>query len=121
MELINTIKKVYLLISKHTGIFLPETSRLKIRESLLNLPHRVQATEEEGDGNASFHTSGDTNGAGDESCASRNSKIIVLANETLEVIGKVIEVLDETLNKAENWVAESQEDVFIDARSEQVE
>ncbi|KAL6928801.1 hypothetical protein ACO0SA_002131 [Hanseniaspora valbyensis] len=119
-ELINTIKKVYMLISKHIGIFLPEPSRLKIRESLLNLPRRVQATEVESD---SLERSSDSNNAGNNSSkedysVTKDSKIIILANETLEMIGKVIEILDENLNKAENWVTENQKDLFLDANSE---
>ncbi|OBA25307.1 hypothetical protein HANVADRAFT_54001, partial [Hanseniaspora valbyensis NRRL Y-1626] len=119
-ELINTIKKVYMLISKHIGIFLPEPSRLKIRESLLNLPRRVQATEVQSD---SIERSTDSKNVGNNSLkedysVTKDSKIIILANETLEMIGKVIEILDENLNKAENWVTENQKDLFLDANSE---
>lgn len=116
-ELINTIKKVYLLISKHTGIYLPEPSRLKIRESLLNLPRKVQASEEEILPEKPSENT-EQNEAKKASSITKDSKIIILANETLEMIGKVIEILDENLNKAENWMTENQQDVFLDANSE---
>lgn len=116
-ELINTIKKVYLLISKHTGIYLPEPSRLKIRESLLNLPRKVQASEEETPPEKPSEDP-EQNDATEASSITKDSKIIILANETLEMIGKVIEILDENLNKAENWMNENQQEVFLDANSE---
>ncbi|XBW36951.1 hypothetical protein QEN19_002531 [Hanseniaspora menglaensis] len=116
-ELITTIKKVFQLISKHTGNYLPESSRLKIRESLLNLPRRVEATEEESKTVDAIQNS-DKTVTNTVSTDGKDSKIIILANETLEMIGKVIELLDENLNKAENWVNENEQEVFLDASSE---
>lgn len=113
-ELITTIRKVYTLLAKHVGIYLPENSRLTIRKSLLDLPEKVLENKAEAD--VSNAEEADTSVNEEETSTTvKNSKIILLANETLDMLSKVIEILDEKLNKAENWVTQNQEEVFVDA------
>ncbi|KAL6933932.1 uncharacterized protein HGUI_02132 [Hanseniaspora guilliermondii] len=122
-ELITTIRKVYTLLAKHVGIYLPEKSRLTIRKSLLDIPEKVleNKDEQETQKNHLKEPPEDTSNSEDASTIVKNSKIILLANETLDMLSKVIEILDEKLNKAENWVTQNQEEVYVDALEYQPE
>lgn len=122
-ELITTIRKVYTLLAKHVGIYLPEKSRLSIRKSLLDIPEKVLENKDEQDKLTSNQNEPveDTSNSENALAVVKNSKIILLANETLDMLSKVIEILDEKLNKAENWVTQNQEEVYVDALEYQPE
>jgi hypothetical protein len=122
-ELITTIRKVYTLLAKHVGIYLPEKSRLTIRKSLLDIPEKVLENKDEQDTINSNQNEPLENISSSENSSTviKNSKIILLANETLDMLSKVIEILDEKLNKAENWVTQNQEEVYVDALEYQPE
>ena len=122
-ELITIIRKVYTLLAKHVGVYLPEKSRLTIRKSLLDLPEKVleNRVESEKQKPTDLSSESDTVASDDVSTLVKNSKLIFLANETLDMLSKVIVILDEKLNKAENWVTQNQEEVFVDALEYQPE
>lgn len=122
-ELITTIRKVYTLLAKHVGIYLPEKSRLTIRKSLLDIPEKVLESKDAQESHTNHQNKPleDTANSENASAIIRNSKIILLANETLDMLSKVIEILDEKLNKAENWVTQNQEEVYVDALEYQPE
>jgi bZIP factor len=91
-EIVGTVKKVVTFISKYAGKSLAEPERSNVRRELLKLPNKW-ATQ------ASSSILGyDTNG-----------KVLVLAHESLEMVGSVMSVFDESLAKAEIWIKRKQE------------
>lgn len=102
---------------------MPEKSRLTIRKSLLDIPEKVLENKDEQDTINSNQNEPleNTSSSENSSTVIKNSKIILLANETLDMLSKVIEILDEKLNKAENWVTQNQEEVYVDALEYQPE
>ncbi|ONH69961.1 Transcriptional repressor OPI1 [Cyberlindnera fabianii] len=93
-EIVGTIKKVVTFISKYAGNSLPEPARTDVREELLRLP-----------------TKWSTNAASTNSMLgpNTNAKVLVLANESLEMVRSVMSVFDDTLSKADLWVKQKQE------------
>ncbi|KAM3163557.1 OPI1-like protein [Lachancea thermotolerans] len=93
MEIVRTVKKVYTLISKFTGNSLPEPARTQVRESLLKLPMNWTSTMN------SENLARYTNSKG----VSPNGKVLILAKESLGMVHNVMNVVDSTLGKAEEW------------------
>ncbi|CAR22610.1 transcriptional regulator OPI1 [Lachancea thermotolerans CBS 6340] len=112
MEIVRTVKKVYTLISKFTGNSLPEPARTQVRESLLKLPMNWTSTMN------SENLARYTNSKG----VSPNGKVLILAKESLGMVHNVMNVVDSTLGKAEEWVKQKQEikellkEQFLDSR-----
>ena len=124
MEVVGTIKKVYALISSYTGDSLPEPARSQVRESLLSMPNNwfqsanavepVANEESNGEENGSSTTPMNrTRSSSSASVAdgnlSANGKVLLLAKESLEMVQNVMDVVDSTLGKAEEWVKQKQE------------
>ncbi|SSD60102.1 uncharacterized protein SCODWIG_01863 [Saccharomycodes ludwigii] len=125
MEVIGTVKKVYTLISKYTGNSLPEPARSKVRETLLKLPAKWSMSIYEPSNNNNNNSNSNSNNSNDNNNNSNstnnnnnkgnvlnkisgNKKILVLAKESLDMVSNVIDVVDETLGKAEEWVKHKQ-------------
>ena len=115
MEVVGTIKKVYSMISRFTGSSLPEPARSQVRASLLNLPINWSST-------VSHLSSNDKNAIinpakpdvtvsnnDEEPYISTNGKVLILAKESLDMVHNVMEVVDSTLGKAEEWMKQKQE------------
>ncbi|KAK6204347.1 uncharacterized protein RJT21DRAFT_6326 [Scheffersomyces amazonensis] len=107
-EIVTTVKKIIRLISNFrpsslsTDTITPvssntsEDNELKstIRDIILNLPNSFQQS----------------NIANSTSAKQANDRIIVFAKESLEMIAKLTNVLNEQLVKAEDWVAGAEEE-----------
>lgn len=101
MEVVGTVKKVYSLISKFAGNSLPEPARSQVRETLLNLPTNWTI---------SVHKSSMSPRARRHSRRlTANGKVLILAEESLNVVRNVMDVVDCTLGRAEEWVKHKQE------------
>ncbi|AGO10500.1 AaceriABR048Wp [[Ashbya] aceris (nom. inval.)] len=98
MEVVGTVKKVYSLISRFAGSSLPEPARSQVRETLLKMPTNwsltVNSASQETPTNARL---------------SANSKMLILAEESLDMVSNIIQVFDMTLGRAEEWVKHKQE------------
>ncbi|CCF55645.1 hypothetical protein KAFR_0A02070 [Kazachstania africana CBS 2517] len=134
MEIVGTIKKVYNLVSRFGGSSLPEPARSEVRETLLNLPSNwstsvnsffssamtsggVSATDKSSDtaptsgASQSQNIAEETKSSHDtpQAYLSANGKVLILAKESLDVVRNVMDVVDSTLGKAEEWVKQKQE------------
>lgn len=116
MEVVGTIKKVYSMISRFTGSSLPEPARSQVRASLLNLPINWSSTVSHlssNDKNAIIHSTKPdvniSNNREEEPYISTNGKVLILAKESLDMVHNVMEVVDSTLGKAEEWMKQKQE------------
>ncbi|SCU94959.1 LADA_0G12530g1_1 [Lachancea dasiensis] len=99
MEIVGTVKKIYFLISKFTGNSLPEPARSQVRETLLKLPSNwITSMNSE---KLAIYTNSKS--------LSPNGKILILAQESLGMVHNVMDVVDNTLGKAEEWVKHKQE------------
>ncbi|SCU89325.1 LANO_0D04500g1_1 [Lachancea nothofagi CBS 11611] len=99
MEIVGTVKKVYSLVSKFTGNSLPEPARTQVRESLLKLPSDWTSSMNSENLATYTHSKG----------LSPNGKVLILAKESLGMVHSVMDVVDNTLGKAEEWVKQKQE------------
>lgn len=113
MEVIGTIKKVYSMVSRFTGSSLPEPARSQVRASLLNLPTKwysrisnLSSSNSSLPGNNLLKDPMPTSG---NHYISTNGKVLILAKESLDMVQNVMEVVDSTLGKAEDWVKQKQE------------
>lgn len=115
LEIVGTVKKVYSLISKYTGSSLPEPARSQVRESLLNLPSNWNTSVHNGfknNGTGIMTASSSTDSLSSYSSilpVSSNGKYLILAKESLNMVQSVIDVVDSTLGRAEEWVKQKQE------------
>ncbi|CAG98919.1 transcriptional regulator OPI1 [Kluyveromyces lactis] len=93
LEVVGTLKKVYSVVSRFTGNSLPEPARSQVRESLLKLPTKWMINSEKPNSKR----------------ISSNKRALLLAQEALDMVGNVMNVVDGTLGKAEEWVKNKQE------------
>jgi bZIP factor len=91
-EIVGTVKKIVSFISKYGGTSLPEPARTDVREELLRLPNRWASQASSSMFN--YNT---------------NAKVLVLANDSLDMVSSVMTVFDETLSRAEYWIKQKQE------------
>lgn len=138
MEIVGTIKKVYTMVSRFTGSSLPEPARSQVRETLLNLPTNWSSTvnsttasipsiesatmqKSESNDNKRLKTNdGNLSSTSKPDCInntetppyqslSANGKVLILAKESLDVVQNVMDVVDSTLAKAEEYIKQRQE------------
>lgn len=113
MEVVGTIKKIYSMISRFTGNSLPEPARSQVRASLLNLPTNWSSTVSNLSlSNNSLASNNLRRGSiptSEDQYISTNGKVLILAKESLDMVQNVMEVVDSTLGKAEEWVKQKQE------------
>lgn len=102
MEVVGTVKKVYSLISKFAGNSLPEPARTQVRQTLLNLPTNWSLS-------ANSSSASSRRARFQRKPLTTNGKILILAEESLNVVRNVMNVVDSSLGKAEEWVKQKQE------------
>ncbi|KAK9434332.1 transcription factor Opi1-domain-containing protein [Lipomyces doorenjongii] len=122
-DIVATIKKVVGVVSTYAGAALPEPARSHVRGYLLILPSRwAQASSALPDSRR--NTADRQDESSDREHANR---VIVLASEALQMLGGVMHVVGDTLDRAEGWcdrmgrrqpgASESMEDVKMEDES----
>ena len=94
-DVLSTLKQVVDVVSKYAGGALPENARNLVRRHLTSLPHR-------------FQVASTSNPPPDSSAASSDAtigahRILVLAQEGLDMMAQVSGVVNDTLVSAELW------------------
>ncbi|KAF7130937.1 hypothetical protein CNMCM5793_003872 [Aspergillus hiratsukae] len=94
-DVLSTLKQVVDVVSKYAGGALPENARNLVRRHLTSLPHRFQvASTSKPPPDSPASTSDATIGA---------HRILVLAQEGLDMMAQVSGVVNDTLVSAEHW------------------
>ncbi|EPS34885.1 hypothetical protein PDE_09849 [Penicillium oxalicum 114-2] len=94
-DILSTLKQVVDVVSKYAGGALPENARHLVRRHLTSLPHRFQMASTSQPPPDSPEASSDARvGA---------HRVLVLANEGLDILGQVSGVVNDTLVSAEHW------------------
>ncbi|PLB35771.1 putative clock controled protein (Ccg-8) [Aspergillus candidus] len=94
-DVLQTLKQVVEIVSKYAGGALPDNARNLVRRHLTSLPHRFQvASNSHPPPDSMEASSDDTLGA---------HRILVLAQEGLDMMGQVSGVVNDTLVSAEHW------------------
>ncbi|KAF7178029.1 hypothetical protein CNMCM7691_006669 [Aspergillus felis] len=94
-DVLSTLKQVVDVVSKYAGGALPENARHLVRRHLTSLPHRFQVASTSKPPPGSPASSSDaTLGA---------HRILVLAQEGLDMMAQVSGVVNDTLVSAEHW------------------
>uniref|UniRef100_A0A093XF17 Clock-controlled protein 8 n=1 Tax=Talaromyces marneffei PM1 TaxID=1077442 RepID=A0A093XF17_TALMA len=94
-HVLRTLKQVVNIVSKYTGGALPENAGTLVRSHLISLPQRFKIA-------ATSNSSPDSAGSGSEEASSAH-RVLVLAQEGLEMMSQVHRVVDETLISAQTW------------------
>ena len=94
-DVLRTLKQVVNIVSKYTGGALPENAGSLVRSHLLSLPPRFQSA-------STSPSSPDSAGSGSEEASSAH-RVLVLAQEGLEMMSQVHRVVDDTLVSAQTW------------------
>ncbi|KAJ5649344.1 uncharacterized protein N7484_003067 [Penicillium longicatenatum] len=94
-DVLSTLKQVVDVVSKYAGGALPENARHLVRRHLTSLPHRFQMASTSQPPPGSVEASSDA--------AVGAHRILVLANESLDILGQVSGVVNDTLVSAEHW------------------
>ncbi|KAF9891250.1 hypothetical protein FE257_004814 [Aspergillus nanangensis] len=94
-DVLSTLKQVVDVVSKYAGGALPENARHLVRRHLTSLPHR-------------FQVASNSNPPPDSPAASSDAtigahRILVLAQEGLDMMSQVSGVVNDTLVSAEHW------------------
>ncbi|ODQ81687.1 hypothetical protein BABINDRAFT_159944 [Babjeviella inositovora NRRL Y-12698] len=131
-EIVNTVKKIINVVSSFTsngaGAAIPGPERAQIRESIIGLPVRWSSSL-----TRTRSRSGSVNGEDDDRSSSfvgtsfdhmpaegvneKRDKVIVLAQESLEMIQNITKIFDETLSRAEDYVKQKQYDSVYKKRA----
>lgn len=94
-DVLSTLKQVVDVVSKYAGGALPENARHLVRRHLTSLPHRFQvASSSQPPPDSPAASSDDTINA---------HRILVLAQEGLDMMAQVSGVVNDTLVSAEHW------------------
>lgn len=124
-DLINTIKKILTVVTTVAGNSLPEPARSHVKSYILRLPsnwvlsvnstpvstspppesdqHESPISSESS--NERDYTAGTSATNHDEIEA--GGRVLNLANETLDMLGNIISIVDDTLERAESWCQKS--------------
>ncbi|KAL4926073.1 putative clock controled protein (Ccg-8) [Aspergillus undulatus] len=94
-DVLSTIKQVMNVVSKYAGGALPENARHLVRRHLTSLPHRWQVA-------STAQPAPDSSGDSSETSSSAR-RILVLAQEGLDMMSQVSGVVNDTLVSAEHW------------------
>lgn len=94
-DVLSTLKQVVDVVSKYAGGALPENARHLVRRHLTSLPHRFQVA-------STSHPPPDSAAASSEATISAH-RILVLAQEGLDMMAQVSGVVNDTLVSAELW------------------
>ncbi|CDK24843.1 unnamed protein product [Kuraishia capsulata CBS 1993] len=113
-EIVGTVKKIVNVVSKFSGNSLPEPARSNVREVLLKLPINW-ATAINQDGPEEDQQAQQQRQEHRKSILSNlyskymqkkpdpNERVLILAQESLDMIQKVMKFCNDSLDKAENW------------------
>ncbi|EZF32342.1 hypothetical protein H101_04063 [Trichophyton interdigitale H6] len=94
-DVLQTLKMVVDVVSKYAGGALPENARNLVRRHLTSLPQRFRIA---------FNSNVPADGSAPESeMRTRAFRVLVLAEEGLDMMGQVSNVVNDTLVSAENW------------------
>jgi transcriptional repressor OPI1 len=94
-DVLRTLKQVVDVVSKYTGGALPENARNLVRRHLVSLPQRFKI--------ASTSNPSPESAASSSEEATSAHRVLVLAQEGLEMMSQVHRVVDETLVSAQTW------------------
>lgn len=94
-DVLSTLKQVVDVVSKYAGGALPENARHLVRRHLTSLPHRFQVA-------TTACSTPDEAGTSSE-LSSSGRRILVLAQEGLDMMSQVSGVVNDTLVSAEHW------------------
>jgi hypothetical protein len=94
-DVLSTLKQVVDVVSKYAGGALPENARHLVRRHLTSLPHRFQVA-------STSHPPPDSPAASSDATVSAH-RILVLAQEGLDMMAQVSGVVNDTLVSAEHW------------------
>ncbi|KAI0465200.1 hypothetical protein LJB42_000425 [Komagataella kurtzmanii] len=103
-DIVTTVKRIVNVVSKFSGSALPEPARSNVREVLLKLPDNwansvLPLVEGEGAGDSPA-----TANTTERSLLSDpNGRVLVLAQESLDMVTKVIKFCSDTLDRADQW------------------
>lgn len=94
-DVLSTLKQVVDIVSKYAGGALPENARNLVRRHLTSLPQRFQI--------ASTSNPPPTSSSSPSDAAMSAHRILVLAQEGLDMMAQVSGVVNDTLVSAEIW------------------
>lgn len=94
-DVLSTLKQVVEVVSKYAGGALPDNARVLVRRHLTSLPHRFQVA-------STSHPPPDSSASSSEESVGAH-RILVLAQEGLDMMGQVSGVVNDTLVSAELW------------------
>lgn len=94
-DVLRTLKQVVDVVSKYTGGALPDNARNLVRRHLVSLPQRFRIA-------STSNPSPDSAASSSEEATSAH-RVLVLAQEGLEMMSQVHRVVDETLVSAQTW------------------
>ncbi|PYI08097.1 transcription factor Opi1 [Aspergillus sclerotiicarbonarius CBS 121057] len=94
-DVLSTLKRVVDIVSKYAGGSLPENARNLVRRHLTSLPHRFQVA-------STSNPPPDSMAAASDATVSAH-RILVLAQEGLDMMSQVSGVVNDTLVSAELW------------------
>lgn len=94
-DVLSTLKQVVNVVSKYAGGALPENARNLVRRHLTSLPRRFQVA-------STSHPPPDSSASSSDATIGAH-RILVLAQEGLDMMGQVSGVVNDTLVSAEHW------------------
>ena len=94
-DVLHTLKQVVDVVSKYAGGALPDNARNLVRRHLTSLPHRFQVA-------STSHPPPESPAASSDATVGAH-RILVLAQEGLDMMGQVSGVVNDTLVSAELW------------------
>lgn len=94
-DVLNTLKQVVDIVSKYAGGALPDNARLLVRRHLTSLPHRFQVA-------STSHPHPESSASSSDAAIGAH-RILVLAQEGLDMMAQVSGVVNDTLVSAEIW------------------
>lgn len=98
-EIVDTLRKAVDVVSRHAGSALPDPARHTVKIYILSLPARWAAASTSSQ--SSPRPDSSTNGMTREE--ETGWKVLTLANESLEMLRGVMNVVGDTLQSAEDW------------------
>lgn len=96
-DVLETLKKVVSIVSQYAGGALPTNARELVHRHLMSLPQRFSIA------NAINHQNGGGEGSSANEAAMNANRVMVLAQEGLDMMTQVSRVVNDTLVSAEGW------------------
>ncbi|KAI1996131.1 transcriptional regulator opi1 [Ophidiomyces ophidiicola] len=96
-DVLQTLKQVVDVVSKYAGGALPDNARNLVRRHLTSLPQRFRLAS------SYTHRPGDSPDAQTDTTTTSAHRVLVLAEEGLDMMAQVSRVVNDTLISAESW------------------